>query len=529
MNDDSNHYRYQLEYYFMKYMPVSRKKTFKYCLILLCILEMIWGFGSPTFAQRSRRTSAVPVRKSGTTLKGKGSASAQTTTELEERNKELLKQIMDLQYERDFYMRKISEWTESQRALPGKPQPEQKAEPEPKAPLYVPVPMTGFQSYDGRPAHFQVDLPADSLLNRIRINLGRGYYDEALRAGEKLVASAGCGDRHYFEYGSLLYKLGDYKQALDILSCVSQNDSLIAIAAFYKGRIYQEQNSFKVAEVEFQRSRVLGRGLNSHIVARGYQFLVERQPDSAAIAFGQALSTRSRALRAEIYAGLAEVSFLKGDRSEEIKQLQQSLVYDPVYILTNFNLGVALYEAGEYQSALFFLLRVENYSLTDINVHLYLGQTYYHLQQWDQALTQLLRIDRQKWPEDTGLFTWLPKTYYIKSLRAKAEGNYFDATNYFRKAREVNADANSWMQAALTDLAEIYQEGKNFNSALDFYSHKLRLDPNDGQTLVKMGITYYQAGDLQAAREVLLKALKNPTVAGQAENWLKQISLYSVN
>lgn len=511
----------------MKCMLALNRKVI---ITSLMLLGMFGVWVNPAYAQRSRRTSAAPVIKSGALVKTKGTATAQTAAELEERNKELLKQIMDLQYERDFYKRKISEWTESQRALPSEPQPEQKAKPEPKTPLYVPVPMGGYQPYGGRSFNnCPMELPADSLLNILRINLGCGDYDAALKAGEKLVGAPGCGDRHYFEYGSLLYKLGNYSQALDILSYVNRNDSLVAIAAYYKGRIYQEQNSLKVAEVEFQRSRVLGHDLRSHLVARGYQFLIERQPDSAAIVFRKALVSQNRALKAEIYAGLAEVSFLEDDRNEEIKQLQQSLVYDPVYILNNFNLGVALLEAGEFQSALVFLQRVEKYSLTDLNVHLYLGQTYYHLQQWDKALAQLLLVDRQKWPEDTGLFTWLPKTYYIKSLLAKAGGNYYDATNYFRRARDINGEANTWMQAALSDLAGIYSLNKNFNSALDFYSQKLRLAPSDCQTLVNLGVTYYQAGELETARQLLLKALKNPAVADQAENWLKQISLYSTN
>jgi len=514
----------------MKCMPVSKRKILITSLTLLCWLYLAGEFVNPVYAQRSRRTSAAPTIKSGTASKTKGVATTQTTAELEARNKELIKQILDLQYERDFYKKKIAEWTESQRALPGEPRPEQKAETEPKTPLYVPVPMGGYQPFGGRPLYnYPTELPADSLLNIMRINLGRGDYDTALKAGQQLVGTPGCSDQHYFEYGSLLYKLGNYSQALDILSFVNRDDSLIAIAAYYKGRIYQEQNSRKVAEVEFQRSQVLGCNLPSQFVARGYQYLIDKQPDSAAIVFRKALISQNRALKAEIYAGLAEVNFLQGNRPEEIKQLQQSLVYDPVYVLNNFNLGVALLEAGEYQSALVFLQRVEKYSLTDLNVHLYLGQTYYHLRQWDKAQAQFERVDRQQWPEDTGLFTWLPKTYYIKSLLAKAEGNFYDATNYFRKARDLNGDANSWMQAALSDLAEIYSENKNYNSALDFYSQKLRLDPNDSQTLVNLGVTYYQAGDLETARQLLLKALKYPAAAGQAENWLRQISLYSTN
>ncbi len=506
-------------------MSFSGKKI----IIPLTLLVLLFFSSDPAYAQRSRRSAATPLRKTGAAVKTTESISAQTVAEIEARNKELIKQILDLQYERDFYKKKIAEWTESQKAVP-KPIPAEKTAPEPKAPLYVPIPTGGYPAVAGWPGPTQGrETPADSLLNRLRMNLGRGQYDEALQVGEKLGSAPGGSDRHFFEYGSLLYKVGEFPQALEILSRVSQDDSLIASAAFYKGRIYQEQNSRMVAEVEFQRSRVLGLGKASQHVARGYQFLIGQQPDSAATAFHQALASQNRTLRAETFAGLAEVSFLKGDRTEEIRNLQQSLVYDPDYILTNYHLGVALFEAGEYQSALVFLKRVAQYSQNDLNIHLQLVKTYYRLRQWDAALSHCERIDRHQWPDDQEILIWLPKVYYVKSLLAKAEGDFYAATNYLRKAREVNPNASNWMQAALTDLAEIYQEGRDYNSALDFYIQKLRLDPADCQTLVKLGITYYQAGELTTAREILTKALNFPAVAGQAEIWLKQISLNAVN
>lgn len=506
----------------------------KYCLILtiLILLETPLFDGNPVYGQRSRRTSPVTTRKPGPIFKTKETAPTQTANQLEERNKELVKQILDLQYERDFYKKKITEWTATQRVNP-EPEPEQKVESEakpPQQPVYIPFPMGGYQAPLSGAALARPGISrADSLLNAARISQNRGYFDEALSQFSAMMNSSGCGDRHYLEFGKLLYKLGNFPRAVEILSYVSGDDSLVVLSAYYKGRIFQEQNLFKVAEIEFMRSRVLGHGFNGYLVARGYQFLIGNQPDSAAIIFRQALPITPE-LQAEIFAGLAEVSFLNGDRTQEINQLQQSLVHDPGYFITNFNLGVALLDAGEYQSALTFFKRVEKYSQADYNVNFYLGQTYYYLRQWDMALRSFLDIDPQKWPaEEIRADIWIPKIYYIKSLLAKAGGNYYEATNYFRKAREINPDANSWMQSALTDLAGIYESGKNYNSALDYYSQKLRLNPNDSQTLLKLGTVYYQAGDLSTARQVFLDASKNPATVDQAEIWLNTIDSNSNN
>jgi|GEM_PF-798153 len=512
-------------------MRLFSTKTGIIGLSLLLGLDLsLASLSHPLFAQRSRRSAPATTKKPATTTTQttKAPGSEQTLMQLEERNKELVKQILDLQYERDFYKKKITEWTEMQKVAPQEESAAKSTAPAPQQPIYIPYPMGGFSptAVSEKPKDGKAPLSrADSLLNSALQSARRGRLADALNLFETLIKLAECQDRHFLEYGKLLYKLERFQPALAVLNNVVDEDSLIAVAAYYRGRIHQEHNAFKLAEIEFYRSQVLGRSFRGHQVARAYQFLIDNQPDSARQIL-EPLTKTTTGLEAEIYAALAEISYRSGDRQQEITYLQRSLVYDPLFQRLNADLGLALFEVGEYQSSLLFLKRLVPTGQEQFNLHYYLGQCYYQLRQWDVALAEFRQIDPRRWGNE-GQTVWVPKIYFIKSLLAKSQSNFREATDFFRKAREVNPDAATWMEAALTDLAGIYENEKKFNSALDYYSQRLRLNPANPQTLLKLGEIYYLTGDFSEAKKVFIQALSDRTVADKAEAWLRQIDAES--
>ncbi len=513
-----------MKHYFITGM--KRQKTIIGKLRHIGILSiLILGLIMPASAQRSRR--GAQTKKPSTVKTKEGQVAPLSQEQLEARNKELVKQILDLQYERDFYKKKIADWTEAQRlATEEEKKTPAAAAPQPVQPVIIPYPYGGLQPPVVQPEmpKFRLSL-ADSLLRAARATARQGNYEEASRLFAQMVKQSGCHDEHYCEYGKFLYSMGAYQQALPVFNLVVNDDSLIAIASYYKSRIYQENGANKLAEVEMLRSKILGRSYKGYEVALGYQLLSQGQIDSAEHIFTGLLKQAS-GLEAEIYAGLAEIAYQKNDRVVEIAALQKSLSYNPGDLRNNFDIGVALLESGEYQSGLIFLQRAGNYRQSDIDVHFYLGQAFYHLQQWDKAIAEFQQstTDKQKENEQR---LWLAKTYYIKSLMAKSAGNFYDATNYFRKAREAHPDANSWMQAALSDLAQMFENERNFNQALDAYTQRLRLNPNDGTTLLRLGELYYRIGDLTEARNIFLNAMSVKQSAAQAEAWLRQIETYN--
>lgn len=496
--------------------------TIKFWRMIL-IAAILIGMMIPAYAQRSRRTATV--KKPPVTKPKEPAPVTASIEQLEARNKELLKQILDLQYERDFYRKKLSEWTEAQRLAleEEKKKPTETPPAQPTQPLVIPYPLTGWQA-PAPPAQESLKplpTPADSLLQLARSASRQGKYQTARDLFNQMMHQPGCCDQHYLAFGKFLYYLADYAGALPVLNQVTTNDSLSAIAAFYKARIYQEQGAIQLASLEMIRSKVLDPAFQGYPVAFAYQLLSQGAADSAEQLFNQMLQ-KPTGLEAEIYAGLAEIAYQRQDRSREINYLQLSLGYEPGDMRNIFDLGVTLIEKGDYQSGLVLLQSIGKYPQHNINLHFYLGQAYYHTQQWQQALHEFQQISVERWDQQERAF-WLAKTYYILSLSAKAQGDFRNATDYFRKARESYPEATHWMQAALSDLALIFENERQYNRALEAYVQQLRLTPQDGATLLRLGELYFKIGDILEARRTFASVLRYPAFAAQAENWLKQI------
>ncbi|MCK4690078.1 MAG: hypothetical protein KAT41_07265, partial [Candidatus Marinimicrobia bacterium] len=285
-------------------------------------------------------------------------------SQLQSRNRDLLREIINLKGERDFYKKKLLEWSESQRreverptetidlrkdresadrksaGLPYAPQPERIYVMQKPDTVFVPIRLK--KSYE------------DSLFTTGRRYVLQENYNDALATFELLIESKACADIHRLEYGKLLYKLGDFSKAIDVLSTIAESDSLISIASFFKGRTHQEIGSFHIAEVELLRSRILNKKFRGYYVGMGFDFMEKNQFDSAEVLFNSQLNV-SDILEPEIFAGLAEISRLKNNREKAISLYKKSLVYDPGYMKNNFNLGVLLLEEMQYQPGILFL------------------------------------------------------------------------------------------------------------------------------------------------------------------------------
>ena len=315
----------------------------------------------------------------------------------------------------------------------------------------------------------------------------------------------------------MLYKLGDYTKALEVLNTTAGSDSLVSIVSFYKGRIYQRTGLYQVALMEFFRSKMLNPSFAGYAISLGFQYLKSNQLDSAEVLLKSQLNV-SQNLNAEIFAGLAEVERLQGERLQAINLYQKSLACDPAYMNNNFMLGTLLLEEKQYQSSILFLSRSLKYNREQENHHLYLGKAFYFLRQWDRALSGFLKIDGEIEKSQ-----WIPKVCYVKSLIEYEKGNFHEATNLFRRAKEWNPDASLWMSEALQDLGQIYENEANYNDALGYYSQLIRINPSDSQSMLKLGTLYYQVGDIGEARIAFMNALHFERTATEAGRWLNQI------
>jgi len=487
---------------------------------------------APLYAQRSRRSTP---RRPATSAKTQSTQSIPELNQIEQRNQALLQQIMSLQKERDFYKKKITDWTLQQMQTAKKKPEEEKIETQkqqsafPMPPGYIlPITPELLENIIGyRKSSEPVKTPQaivvieDSLFEQAKRLATMGRYKDAIDAYEKLIRSRAVKDIHFLNYGEYLYKIGNYPRALEMLSGVTGGNRELSAASYYKARIYQQTGANTVAEIDFYRSAYLRPDFAGAEVGKAFSLFYDNRLDSAEIRF-QNLLKRSSGLESEIYFGLAQIAGRCDDQQKAIEYYQKSLVHDPQFVQSYVELGVALYKAGDYQSCKIFFQQVYDIYNDKNKLHLYIGKSDYFLKHWDSALSEFSKIDDTS--GGAGLKkTWIPKLYYIKCLIARDRGDHRQAIDYFRKAKEWNPEAYDWMLASLEDLGRIYEKDTNYNDALSYYSRLVRMDPGDKQTVLKIGKFYYYLGDVNEARKYFSSALDNEATAKQADFWLRQI------
>lgn len=455
--------------------------------------------------------------------------------QLEEKNKALLKQIINLQKERDFYKKKITEWTQAQL----EEQPKEPVRPE------TPKPSPPAAALPGYVMPYSTDL-LDSLLEYRKRQLARqvppspkiSYEDslfkaadryakterylESLRTYEQLIASGLASDRHYLEYGKLLYKFGRYRPALAMLTRVAGDENALAETAYYKARIYQEIHALHRAEIDLYRYQHYWPGDIGYTVGLAYQQLHEGHLDSARHLW-QTIRKAPSQFKAEIYTGLGRIAQQQANSRIARRYFQQALVHDPLYIENSYSLGNALFQEGEYQTAVLFLKPICAVYRDSNAVYSLLGQAFYYMKQWERALENFSHCDDS--PAGVEIRRqWIPKIYYIRSLLAKERGDYRRATDNFREARKWDPNATRWMVASLEDMGRIYERDADYNDALSYYAKAIRLNPNDGETFLNIGKFFYRIGELDEARKYLSRAEQKRATAARARYWLDQLS-----
>lgn len=486
---------------------------------------------------------SVPVRAQRRRPPASGSRTQTTRSagmdvdQIEQRNQALLQQIMSLQKERDFYKKKITDWTELQKnKAPEPPEPEEKKtppveqdRPDALAAYYLPITpgildtLIHYRDMYRRSKQPEpVVLDKDSLFQAAGRLAVMGRYRDAVKCYEQLIRSPLAKDVHFLEYGKFLYKIGDYQRALEMLSGVTGGNRELAEASYYKGRIYQLTNAPTVAQIDFYRSRFLWPEFPGADAARGFEFYQEGEMDSARVIFTRLVQKQS-VLSGEIYYGLAQVYEAQHQREKAVTCYQHSLVYDPLFVDSYVELAKILYEMEDYQSCIVFFQKAAEAAIDQRMRHYYTARSYYFLKQWDKALAEFQKIDDSA--EGSAMKKeWLAKIYYIRCLMAREAGDHRQALDYFRKAREINPDAYSWMTSALEDLGRIHASDSDYNDALSYYSRLVRLNPADMETLLEIGKFYYYLGEVDEARRYFTLALNDAKTANRAGYWLRQIN-----
>jgi len=147
---------------------------------------------TPLYAQRSRRST---IRRPATSAKTQPTQSIPDLNQIEQRNQALLQQIMSLQKERNFYKKKITDWTQQQMQTAKKKPKEEKTTPQKQQGTF---PMT--------PGYILPITP--ELLENI---IGYRKSSEAIETPRPIVVR----EDSLFEQAKRLATMGRYKDAID--------------------------------------------------------------------------------------------------------------------------------------------------------------------------------------------------------------------------------------------------------------------------------------------------------------------------
>jgi len=500
-------------------MPIKTNQSIFKCAVVVisCFLLLLQESLFLSAQTRRRRTTT-----STTTKPRPREQAAPAESQLQQRNKELLREIIKLKEERDFYKKKLLEWSESQKQAPARPAEETidiSDEPLRRAPRQPIVTQAAAPETVYVPSQAERDKShADSLFQVAQRYQGIQQYDQALHTYDSLLKVPGCQDAHRLELGKLLYKLGAIERSIDILDQVVDQDSLLAVASFYKGRAYQQKRAWHLAEIHFYRSRIKEGFDNGFQIGEAYFLIHHQEYDSAQVILDYCLK-HSSDLRAEIWIGIGQIWEHRSDTSRAIESYKQAIVYDPAYMQVNHALGKLFAQTNNYQTALPFLALGGHYDRGKRNYHYFLGKALYYQQRWEQAINHFLRAQ-----VGSDRAHWIAKAYYLKGLRLHQQGHSHQATECFRKARDYSPEAVVWMQAALADLSWIYEQQTRYLDAIKTYTQLMHLHPDDPHTVLKLGILYFQNGELDTARQLLQRAHSYQQTETEARYWLTQVA-----
>jgi len=493
------------------------KRIFLMVLTLLLLM--------PSAAQSRRRPATGSTPAFNPFKKSPAAEVTLSESELQKRNRELLQEIINLKNERDFYKKKLLEWSQNQE------QPtavETKPVSAAAAPAIV---MPGYPPPDyyraARRDTIYVQVAArttseDSLFYTARRQIQIQEYDQAVATYLKLLRAQRCRDEHRLTFGRLLYYLGDHTQAMDVLRQVAMNDSLTGQAAYFKARIHQQRGEKHNAEIEFLRNEIVFPRFRGYELGRAFTYLQQENFDSARVLFEKLISNHPL-LSAECLLGLGLIAESEERFEDALGYYKKAVVFEPSLMTGYYRIGIILMAERQFSDAIGFLQFARQYDRASHNYDQELGRVYYFMKRWDEAQTAFHKA-RERFGETDELRHWLAKTEYIRSLLAYRKADFTAATQLMRRARQWDARATEWMSGALADLGRIYETDMEAQKALDYYIRSLQLHPGDTQTLLRVGVIYYQNGDWEAAGIALKRARVNPALASEADYWLGQIT-----
>ena len=219
---------------------------------------------------------------------------------------------------------------------------------------------------------------------------------------------------------------------------------------------------------------------------------------------------------------------LKMGQTEEAKRaFQRSIKLDPKSTKSYLSLADLYFDQGKFvYAALSFGDAV--YLEPDNTEYRYMmGLSYFNAQEWGRSINAWEDFLRYK-PDDAMVKTLLPQAYYILAVEHNRVGNPTLGRESFKNALAINNNHHSWLPGAFSVLGKFYRDKNMHKESLVAYQEVLEIIPNDADTYMGMGITYWKMNEKQLARASWEKSLALKPNNNESQGWLI-LSSQSIN
>jgi type IV pilus assembly protein PilF len=199
----------------------------------------------------------------------------------------------------------------------------------------------------------------------------------------------------YFEQGQTTVALDEIKQAL-------VTDPGFAEAFNLRGLIYMRLNDMRLADESFRRSMSLNPKDANVLHNYGWMLCQQARYNEAVQAFSQAIANPTYGGRAKTWMTLGLCQVRAGQSLEAEHSLGKSYELDAGNPITGYNLSLLLFQRNELSRAQFYIRRLNNSELANVE-SLWLGIKVEQRLQNAEAVQQLAGQLRKRYPQSREL------------------------------------------------------------------------------------------------------------------------------
>ncbi len=202
----------------------------------------------------------------------------------------------------------------------------------------------------------------------------------------------------YFEQGQTTVALDEIKQAL-------VTDPGFAEAFNLRGLIYMRLNDMRLADESFRRSMALNPKDANVLHNYGWMLCQQARYNEAVQAFSQAIANPTYGGRAKTWMTLGLCQVRAGQSLEAEHSLGKSYELDAGNPITGYNLSLLLLQRNELSRAQFYIRRLNNSELANVE-SLWLGIKVEQRLQNAEAVQQLAGQLKKRYPQSRELIAF---------------------------------------------------------------------------------------------------------------------------